>query len=78
MSLLKRIEKERQSVTQETPSGMGDLRTRRRPATGPRDAYVDLKTRIQNKLIADLDPTMDVFPHISHLAGISRLLTVPL
>jgi len=60
MSLLKRIEKERQTATQEPSPGMSDLRARRHPITTPRDAYVDLKTRIQNKLIADLDPTMDV------------------
>lgn len=60
MSLLKRIEKERQTATQEPSPGMSDLRARRQPIATPRDAYVDLKTRIQNKLIADLDPTMDV------------------
>jgi pilus assembly protein CpaF len=32
----------------------------RRRAAPSRDAYMDLKTRIQNKLIAELDPTMDV------------------
>ncbi len=32
----------------------------RRPASSPRDAYVDLKTRIQNRLVAELDPGMDV------------------
>nr|HID12454.1 CpaF family protein [Anaerolineae bacterium] len=59
MSLLKRIEKEKQTATQR-PSRMTELRVRRRPASPARDAYLDLKTRIQNKLIADLDPTMDV------------------
>jgi len=39
---------------------MTELRVRRQPAMPARDAYLDLKTRIQNKLIADLDPTMDV------------------
>ena len=33
---------------------------RRRPASPARDAYLDLKTRIQHKLISELDPTMDV------------------
>jgi len=34
----------------------------RRPVTAPqaRDTHLDLKTRVQNKLIAELDPTMDV------------------
>jgi pilus assembly protein CpaF len=39
---------------------MAELRVRRQPASPVRDAYLDLRTRIQNKLIADLDPTMDV------------------
>ncbi|MCP4540990.1 MAG: CpaF family protein [Chloroflexi bacterium] len=36
------------------------MRVRRQPASPARDAYLDLKTRIQQKLIAELDPTMDV------------------
>ena len=65
MSLLKRIEKERQTTGQEPsraerPSRMSEMRVRRQPASPARDAYLDLKTRIQNKLITDLDPTMDV------------------
>ena len=65
MSLLKRIEKERQTTGQEPsraerPSRMSEMRVRRQPAAPARDAYLDLKTRIQNKLITDLDPTMDV------------------
>ncbi len=70
MSLLKRIEKERQTtgqtgqtgqVGQQPPSAtMAEMRVRRQPATPARDAYLDIKTRIQNKLISELDPTMDV------------------
>jgi len=59
MSLLRRIEKGQQATTQ-TPSQRSKLQVRRRPASPSRDAYMDLKTRIQNKLIAELDPTMDV------------------
>ena len=59
MSLLKRIEKERQTTAQ-GPSQMTEMRVRRQPASPTRDAYLDLKTRIQNKLISELDPTMDV------------------
>ena len=59
MSLLKRIERERQSTGQES-SQMTKMRVRRQPASPARDAYLDLKTRIQNKLITELDPTMDV------------------
>ncbi len=33
---------------------------RRRAVSPPRDAYMDLKTRVQNRLVAELDPTMDV------------------
>jgi pilus assembly protein CpaF len=32
----------------------------RRPAAAPRDAYVDLKSRVQNRLVAELDPSTDV------------------
>jgi pilus assembly protein CpaF len=66
MSLLKRIERERQTTTAQQPSPTqrpserAELRVRRQPASPVRDAYLDLRTRIQNKLIADLDPTMDV------------------
>ena len=60
MSLLKRIERERQATDRTPSTGRAELRVRRQPAAPARDAYLDLKTRIQNKLIADLDPTMDV------------------
>jgi pilus assembly protein CpaF len=59
MSLLKRIEQERQAVGQQ-PSQKTEMRVRRKPASPVRDAYLDLKTRIQQKLISELDPTMDV------------------
>jgi pilus assembly protein CpaF len=58
MSLLRRIEQEKQSSTQQTAQ-MSEMQVRRRAAPS-RDAYMDLKTRIQNKLIAELDPTLDV------------------
>jgi len=58
MSLLKRIEKSQQPI--EAPSRLQDLRVRRPAAAPPRDAYMDLKTRIQDRLIAELDPTMDI------------------
>jgi pilus assembly protein CpaF len=65
MSLLKRIEEGKQTARQEPsraqePSKRSELRVRRQPAPPAYDAYIDLKSRIQNKLIADLDPTMDV------------------
>lgn len=61
MSLLQRIER-----NQEPPNGatsrLQELHVKRgSPATGgARDAYIDLKNRIQQRLIAELDPSMDV------------------
>jgi pilus assembly protein CpaF len=68
VSLLKRIEQGQ--TEQPTPSARGEgggsrlggLSARRSspPGAGNRDTYHDLKTRVQNKLLAELDPTMDV------------------
>ncbi len=59
MSLLRRIEKGTQQPT--APSGPAAPTPRPTAAPSPlRDTYRDLKTRIQNKLIDELDPTMDV------------------
>ena len=58
MSLLKRIEKGQQGG--EAPSRLQELRARRAPTVASRDAFLDLKERIQDKLIAELDPQMDV------------------
>ncbi len=64
MSLLRRMEKKSPSQStakrkpasgSKPPSGV-----QRRAVPRARDAYKDLKTRVQNRLIADLDPTMDV------------------
>jgi len=71
MSLLKRIERSQQPGDSETKSGgapnpirpkVSDQQTRRSaPATShARDAFKDLKERIQDKLVAELDPAMDV------------------
>jgi len=68
MSLLKRIEKSQQPV--EAPSRLQDLRIRRPAVAPPRDAYMDLKNRIQDRLIAELDPTMD----ISHTDEVRRTI----
>ena len=75
MSLLKRIEQGQASQAQ-APAGGGAAGTgaggssrlappieRKRPpqATGgARDTYYDLKARVQNKLLSELDPSMDV------------------
>ena len=66
MSLLKRIERNQTPESQEQQPGQGsklqELRVRRAsPSAGSRgDTYTDLKNRIQQKLIAELDPSMDV------------------
>ncbi|MCA9976482.1 MAG: Flp pilus assembly complex ATPase component TadA, partial [Anaerolineales bacterium] len=60
MSLLKRIERN-QDPTNSEPSKLQELRVKRAsPAAGSRDAYVDLKNRVQQRLIAELDPGMDI------------------
>jgi pilus assembly protein CpaF len=66
MSLLRRIEKTQQVTNQpagepaERSTRLEDLRIKRNPAAQPRDTFNELKSRIHNKLIADLDPKMDV------------------
>lgn len=60
MSLLKRIEQGQESGVEEQPSKLQELRVRRTPSVASRDAYSDLKNRIQQRLIAELDPAMDV------------------
>jgi pilus assembly protein CpaF len=59
MSLLKRIG-QTQVVEAEAPSRMRELRVRRQPMAPARDAYHEIKDRVQNRLIAELDPKMDV------------------
>jgi pilus assembly protein CpaF len=61
MSLLKRIEKTQKQPAEPGGTRLDEMRTRR-PVVAPpaRDQYADLKTRIQDKLIAELDPKMDV------------------
>jgi pilus assembly protein CpaF len=74
VSLLKRIE-QGQADEVPAPSGnnsgvpapptssrMSGISARRAtpPGAGQRDTYYDLKTRVQNKLLAELDPSMDV------------------
>jgi pilus assembly protein CpaF len=59
MSLLKRIEKSQQLG--DKPSRLEELRIRRAPAIQEtRDTAKNLKERIQEKLISELDPQMDV------------------
>jgi pilus assembly protein CpaF len=67
MSLLKRIEQGQvngnQSVTNDNVARLVNLPPRRVPPPGinaQKDTYSDLKTRVQNRLLAELDPSMDV------------------
>lgn len=70
MSLLKRIEQgqdqePKQPQERQTPppnaSRMSGLRQRTPPpGAAQRDTYRDLKTRVQNKLLSELDPSMDI------------------
>jgi len=73
VSLLKRIEQgqaenvpapssDSASVSTQGTSRLSGLSARRvaPPGAAQRDTYYDLKTRVQNKLLAELDPSMDV------------------
>jgi len=68
MSLLKRIEKTERPV--EAPSRLRELRGKKPTVAPARDAYLDLKRRIQDRLLAELDPTMD----ISHTDEVRRTI----
>jgi len=70
MSLLKRIEQGKTTTTQAgqlpgsgAPPSLVNIQARRvvPPGAGAqKDTYSDLKTRIQNRLLAELDPAMDM------------------
>ena len=66
MSLLRRIERKDSSSSSQRSSSSSSASEReggqvkRRSVPRARDAYRDLKTRVQNQLITELDPSMDV------------------
>ncbi len=61
MSLLKRIEAGTGPLTPVDTAARGEEVGFRKPVIPPaRDAFQELKTRVQNKLIAELDPKMDL------------------
>ncbi len=70
MSLLRRLEQGQGGQTASTPaasdadkgSRLGNMQSRRVavPTGGQHDAYLDLKSRVQNRLLSELDPTTDV------------------
>lgn len=67
MSLLNRIQKAGQSPPQSEspiappsiPSRTEEVRRRQAPAA-PRDSFLDLKSRMQQKIVAELDPKLDL------------------
>jgi pilus assembly protein CpaF len=66
MSLLQRIEKNQPTPTEnaqtqdDRSTRLEDLRIRRLPVAPVRDTFRDLKSRIHDRLLAELDPKMDV------------------
>ncbi len=69
MSLLRRMEKKPTDTTDREnrpaesgvrPNASAERGVQRRPVPQARDAYMDLKNRVQNRLIAEMDPAMDV------------------
>ena len=63
MSLLKRIEQGGQQPQSGSGTGAVNIQARRVVPPGvaaQKDTYSDLKTRVQSRLFAELDPTMDV------------------
>jgi pilus assembly protein CpaF len=63
MSLLKRIEQQsQQQKAESTTSKLEELRIKRQPVpTAPEARLSDIKTRIQERLVAELDPRADIF-----------------
>ncbi|HUV75012.1 MAG TPA: CpaF family protein [Anaerolineae bacterium] len=60
MSLLKRIEKNQKPEDDIRTTKLEELRLKRRPARPARDAFSELKNHVQKKVIAELDPRMDL------------------
>lgn len=60
MSLLKRIEKTQEPDNEIRTTKLDELRLKRRPARPARDTFSELKNRVQKKVIAELDPRMDL------------------
>ncbi|MGQ9502619.1 MAG: CpaF family protein [Anaerolineae bacterium] len=58
MSLLNRIERGR--PVNETPAHLQEVRVRRSILSTQRDTFTELKERIQDRLISELDPSMDL------------------
>lgn len=65
MSLLRRIEQTQQPV--ETLSKLEELRIKRQPVLPAREPSFDIKKTIQDKLIAELDPNMDITANVEEV-----------
>lgn len=84
MSLLKRIEQGQGNPPANPPENSGvdgasrlmNLQARRAATTGvnaQRDTYLDLKARVQNRLLSELDPGMDLSKHAEVRTTIQEL-----
>jgi len=60
MSLFKRIGEGEKATSEGAPPTLGELRLARRPDGPTRDPYFELKNQVQRKVIAELDPRMDL------------------
>ncbi len=60
MSLLRRMEKNQRTQQEAAPATLEELRLKRQPVRPTRDAYAELKNRVQKKVIAELDPNLDL------------------
>ncbi len=91
MSLLRRIEKGSQGASSDKPADAGadekqdeqsklaQMRVRQRAAptqaAAARESYMDIKSRVQTKLLAELDPSMDMSRHAEIRATMEELYT---
>ncbi len=85
MSLLRRIEKGNKGGSDDSDKSGGEqsrlaqMRVRQRAApTGAaaaRESYMDIKIRVQTKLLAELDPSMDMSRHAEIRATMEELYT---
>jgi len=76
MALLKRIKESQQSTPEPssvTPERRA-LRSRKQAATPAKDTYGDIKTRVQNQLIAELDPEIDMSNTVQVRTTIEKMM----
>lgn len=83
MSLLRRIEKGNKGGegggSDDEQSKLAQMRVRQRAAptsaAAARESYMDIKSRVQTKLLAELDPSMDMSRHAEIRATMDELYT---